>query len=375
MYFNFTNRSADDWWSRRAFVRTWWRANARDRRWVPPNYPFYLRTVAGRAESFFNSMHPKMLTVEAVPQREPGGSLFAPTWPAAIGDTVVAQALILTLAGRQSPISYLAMLSVANDEETLDQLLTASWQQETSAGAQRLVGPSELAPSISAGLLMDHFHRPPPLHTPYNSPYMPELLESVMDPLRFSRLWHFETTAETQQSAWPAGFEIVALDVMRLADDLLPLVHAALRQDDDGESLPGADEVEFALRMWSVSPLIGSVALLDGAPVGFVLMQADVGEALRRVRGGLPLWGRAALALRPPVRATNGRLLLGALLPEHRGRGFADNLFEHAAAQARSFGWRTLAIGPVAEGSAAARFLARIGAVPLQRYCLFAQEG
>ena len=375
MYFNFAERSADDWWSRRAFVRAWWRGNARDRRWVPPNYPFVVNTVVNRAEPYFNSLHAAALTLEAVPRRDPGSSIYAAGLAPGMGDTIVAQGLVLTPNRRDPVTAYLAMLSVSNDEESLEHLLAAAWQQGMGLGAQRLVAPAELAPSFSAGLLMDHFHRPPPLHTPYNSPYLPELLEGAMDPVRFSRLWHLETTTGVALPAQPAGIEIAAFDVRRLAADLLPLLHVSACDAEGSETPPDPAEVEFALRMWSVSPLIGCLAQIDGAPVGFVLMQADVGAAMRSARGGLPLWGRAALAFRPPVRATAGRLLLGALLPEQRGRGLALHLLGHALAMAREFGWRTLATGPVAEGSAAAHFLESIGAIPLQRYCLFAQEG
>ncbi len=127
--------------------------------------------------------------------------------------------------------------------------------------------------------------------------------------------------------------------------------------------------------MWHVAPLHGRVALLDGAPVGFYLAQADVGQALRRVRGGRPLWGRAALALRPPLHADAGRILMGAVLPTACGKGIARQLLADAHAHAARAGWRTLAIGPVAEESAGADFLARAGATPRQRYALYVQGG
>ena len=114
------------------------------------------------------------------------------------------------------------MMRVANDTEALDQLLSVAWQQAAIHRALRLVAPAELARSLSAGLLLDHFHLLPPLHTPYNAPYMPELLEGAMEPLRFSRLWHLETSVPAGSEALPAGLSFGAFDVSRLAGELLP---------------------------------------------------------------------------------------------------------------------------------------------------------
>lgn len=372
MYFNFASRSAGDWWGRREFLHTWWRGNARDRRWIPPRYDVLYQAVVRRREPFLNACLPVPLTVEAVMRRTQNvgyGSIFA---PAGMGDSIVAQALALTDARTSPATLFLSMMSFANDEETLESLLQAGWQQGAALGARRLVAPAELTPSFSAGLLLDNFHLPPPLHTPYNAPYLPELVEAAMAPLRLSRLWRLETTTRRPLPPPPPGFEIAPVEVMQLAGELLPLLQAAVQGDD--AMAPTAAEAELALRLWSDAPLHGRVALVDGVPVGFVLLQADVGAALRRLRGGRPLWARAALAIRPPVRAAQGRVLLGGVLPHARGRGIARQLLADALQLAADSGWRALAIGPVADESAAAQLLVKVGATARQRYGLFVQE-
>lgn len=381
MYFNFASRSAEDWWGRREFLHAWWRGNARDRRWIPPRYRLLNRAIVHRREPFLNTRLPVPLTVEAVVRQSQSsgygniGSVFA---PAGMGHAIVGQALALTDTGNSPATLFLSLMAFANDAEALESLLQAGWQQGAAQGARRLVAPAELAPSFSAGLLLDNFHLPPPLHTPYNAPYLPELVEVAMEPLRLSRLWFMETTTRPPLPSPPHGLEIAPIDAMRLAGDLLPLLQTAV-QGDDATASPAAAplsaaEAEFALRMASDAPLLGRLALLDGVPVGFVLAQADVGAALRRLRGGRPLWARAALAIRPPVDAAAGRVLLGGVLPQAQGQGIARHLLDNTLRLAADTGWRVLAIGPVVEESAAAQLLAKVGATQRQRYGLFVQE-
>ena len=380
MYFNFGGRVAENYWDRRAFLQSWWRVSARDRRWNPPAYRVLFDALVRRRDPHLRSLQPVPLTIEAVPRRTQSTGLGDMMMPAGMGDSIVAHALVLGDAPAPRDANglprsaFLALLAFANDEETLDYLLQAAWLHAQARGARRIVAPCELTPSLSAGLLLDHFHLAPPLHTPYNAPYMPELMAGAMEPLRYSRLWHLVADASLPKSVWPGAFEVVPFDAARLANDLLPLAQAVAR-GDELLAPPSAAEVAFALRLWAVAPLHGRLALLEGAPVGFYLAQGDVGGSWRRLRGGRPLWARATLAVRQPTAAKTGRVLLGGFHPQVRGRGLAQHLLADAHALAVAQRWHSLAIGPVAEESAAAQWLARSGATARQRYALYVQEG
>jgi hypothetical protein len=356
--------------------------NARDRRWTPPDYQWLYGAVVRRRAPFLQSLQPVSLSLEAVERRDLSTGFHGMVVPAGMGDSVVGHMLQLHAVTPAPATACLAMFNSANDEDTLDQLLNAAWQQGAPWGIQRVIAPCALSPSLSAGLLIDHFNLAPPLHTPYNAPYLPELMDGAMEPLRYSRLWHLPSAALLPEAGAPASLQIVPFDVARLAGDLLPLA-LATAQDSAPVGDPvwnlTAEELAFALRVWAVAPLIGRLALADGEPVGFYLAQSDVGEDLRRLRGARPLWGRAVMALRPLRRAlagrtTAGRVLLGGVVPGARRRGIGLRLLADIQMLAVAAGWQSIVVGPVAEKSDGAHFMDAAGATPVQRYCLFVQE-
>ncbi len=230
LYFNFSSRIAEDYWSRRSFLQSWWRVNARDRRWTPPLYSFLYKSLVRRNEPFLHDFAPLPLTLEAVErqtQRPAMSGLTGLAAPGGMGDSIVAHTLLLHDRRQIPATAYLGMLAFANDEETLDMLLQRAWEQGQRAGVRRLVAPAALAPALSAGLLLDNFHLAPPLHTPYNAPYLPELLEGALDPLFRSRLWHMDVTPAAAVAAALPALEIATFDAQRLATDLLPLARDA----------------------------------------------------------------------------------------------------------------------------------------------------
>ena len=381
LYFNFTSQIANDWWGRRAFLNTWWRANARDHRWTPPVYSFLESTLVHRRDPLMNTYRPDLLAVEAVTRQSFSTNIGGMVMPTGMGDSIVAQALALHDRRVDPATTFLAMMAFANDEETLDRLLDSTWQSAATHGAQRIVAPAQWAPSFSSGLLLDHFHVLPPLHTPYNAPFVPELMQGAMEPLQHSLLWYLEVAHAPTASALPQGVQIESFDVDRLAGDLLPLAQAAAVTAAVLEP-PTVDEVRFALRMWTAlaigAPLAGRLVTVDGAPIAFYVTQADVGAMLRRLRGGRPLWARSLLALRPRFhrhwRSVEGRVLLAACMPHADERSVAQAMIDDLGARARGMGWRTLTIGPLPEGAAIAQVLANAGAIARQRYALFVQE-
>jgi hypothetical protein len=81
------------------------------------------------------------------------------------------------------------LLRCANDEETLERLLDAALGWAGEQGCTQLVGPTGLLPAWQSGALLDHFHVTPPLHTPYNPPYLPDILAGAMTPLYDTALY------------------------------------------------------------------------------------------------------------------------------------------------------------------------------------------
>jgi GNAT superfamily N-acetyltransferase len=374
-YFNHYTRRAATWWERRDFVQRWWRLNQVDGRWTPPDYLLLYRAVAGQPSAHLLRQQPALIGVDALPgrPRQPGEPLHSMS----IGfmEEPVAAAVVMADPRRRDHTAYLGLLACANDEDSLDRLLVAAQEYAWTLGCERLLGPVGLSPYLQAGALRDHFHRAPPLHTPYNPPYLPDVLQTSMDAIHTTQLYQVAFSAPITPLAPAAGLaQVVPLDPARLAGDLLPLFAATLAEGADFPP-PDALEADFLLAWWGRYPLAGWLALVDATPVGYVLLQPDLARLLQWAKGGRPLWRRGWLAWRrtQPVRA--GRVLAGGVLPGWRGRGIGGQLWQQTLIHAAAQGWQTLTIGPLDPQSQAAAFLAAHRAVAQQQYSLYATEG
>lgn len=374
-YFNYFSHIAEGYWERRSFLGAWRRLYGRDRRWTPPFHPLLARALSPGKCEHVSRMQPTLVYLEALPGRprtENGQNQFTVAM-----EEPVAAAVILADARRRDRHAYLALLHCANDEESLERLIALASEQAWASGCSGLIGPVGLSPHLGSGVLLDHFHLGPPLHTAYNPPYLPELIDGLLEKRDETQLYcvSYAVHAPVDASDRDAddGVVLCPLEPGRLAGDLLPLLQAACEPMEEFPP-PDAAEAAFMLEWLGIFPLSGWVAYAGDEPVGFVLMQADLGAALRLARGGRnPLW-RGWLAWRGRRAARAGRLLFGAVLPEHRRRGIGRTLWRAAMTTARDAGWREMSIGPVAAASAGAAFLAAMGAQPRQRYRLYATD-
>jgi GNAT superfamily N-acetyltransferase len=287
-------------------------------------------------------------------------------------ERTVAAAVALIDPRRQDRTAYLGLLHCINNVDTLGRFLDGAAELLRPRGVRRLIGPTGLSPHLGSGLLQDHWQQTPPLHTPYDPPYLPEMADIVLSPLARSRLYRLNLPDVIP--AAPAGrAQLAPLEPARLAGDLLPLLAAAC-PNWAGSIPPDAAEAGFLLAWLTPWPLFGWLAEVDSEPVGFVLLQPDLAPRLRRANGGRnPLWRLwLAWAGRRPVR--HGRLLFGGVLPEWRGQGIGSQLLHQAQMTGRELGWQSLTIGPAPTGAAANKFLAHHGAKAEQSYGLYQRE-
>ena len=363
-YFNYESHLASGYWGRRTFLRHWWRFYLRDPHWVPPYYPAVRHALHG-PEPHVTRLSPHWLYLEALPR--PRGNLAAGSgsFPAAGGWTrPVAAAALLHDPRERGGIWTLGLLRCANDEETLNQLLEAA---ATESKAQTFSGPSHLSPYLGTGALASHWHLLPPLHTPYNPPYLPALLGSVMEQAGTATLYQMEIPADTDLQATAGPALLQPLDPTRLASELLPLLIAAC---SPWRSFPPPDSMEatFLLRWLEQWPLNGLVALVDEEPVGFVLLQPDLAPCLQRAGGGRNLLWRLWLQRAARSPAKRGRLLFGAVLPQWRKQGIGRQLLHATLIHARKQGWETITAGPLPATAPAVYSLTSWKATPRQTY-------
>lgn len=373
-YFNYTNHIAEDWWSRRDFIKRWWRLGATDVRWTPPYYPSLRHALVAARDGYLAERTLRLLYIEALPRRVANRATadrpdFTTT---AWMEEAVAATVILFDRRRRDNSAYLSLLQCVNDSEVMERLLGVVMEQLSEMGCERIIGPTGLSPHLQAGALQDYFHVTPPLHTPYNPPYLPELLESNLQPLTQSRLFSIPIPPHLPE----AGHGVATLEPLipaRLSGDLLPLLATACTAHGD---FPPPDGVEaaFLLRWLAAWPLSGWLAQVDDKPVGFILLQPDLAGSVQRAHGGRsPLWW-LWLTWRSQRPVRTGRLLYGAVLPAWRNQGIGQQLWRKALDTAQQVGWQTLTIGPVTDATPGAAFLGKQGAQAQQKYRLYSSE-
>lgn len=369
-YFNYDLYHGSGFWGRRAFLRHWWGFYRRDPRWVPPYYPAMQQVLLG-SDPHLARLTPSWLRLEAMPVPRESPHTGTGAFPSADSwYRTVAAAGLLHDRRRRDASHALALPRFANDGETLNRFLEAAAKE---SGARSIVGPTHLSPYLGTGALSSHWHLLPALHTPYNPPYLPSVLQAVMEEGGRSRLHELSVPTGENLTGTTGQAILVPLNPAELADKHLPLLLAACAPWEEFPP-PDAAEATFLLRWLGRWPLYGLLALAGEEPVGFVLLQPDLAARLRRAGGGRnPLW-RIWLrwVARRPVR--RGRLLFGAVLSRWRGRGIGHQLMEAALAYGRRQGWRTITVGPIPETAQAGRFLGQWHAAPRQEYRLYRWE-
>lgn len=362
-YFNFGLHTAVSPWDRRTFLDYGRRIYGSDPRWMPPDARTIHSAIDPARNPHLARLNPSLLYFDGLrreerPQVGRGLTMF---------ETPLVTAILLQDLRRRDRAAYLARLHCANSKEAFLVFQDRLIEELAKQGFRRLIGPTSLSPHLGSGALESHWNRPPPQHTPYNPPYLPEILARRMTPIAQSGLFHFVVPSE-RPSATQSPATLQPLNPAQLSGELLPVLATAC-QNPAGFAPPDGLEAEF-WRRWLGPQLHGWVAWVDGDPVGLVLLLPDLADRLRRFRGGRGLWRLALTAVeKRPVRA--GRLLLGGVLPHWRNRGIGQQLWRQTIRTAQDTGWQQLTIGPVWLEDTAVAWLQKQNATPQQTYQLY----
>lgn len=374
-YFNYRFDLAEGKWQRRDFAGRWWRIYANDPRWAPPLWRDLLSTLNPSRTPHLARMDPLLLYGEALPRRSqprsPHRNDLSIVSGALFEESVVA-GLLLRDPRRRDGSAYAALLHVANDVETLSRFLSKAQEILQPLGVRQLILPTGLSPHLATGVLQDHFHRWPPLHSPYNPPYLPEMMMEICRPLGRALLYEVEVSnVVNDEPKGPATLH--PFDPARLAGDLLPLFQQTMPTWADFP-LPDQWEAEFLLNWMGRWPLTGWLAEVDGEAVGFVLLQPDLATLLRQGGGGRSPWGRVWLAWRSRRPVKDGRLLFGGVAPSFRRQGIGRQLWQRALRHSTQSRWERLSIGPIPSTALANNFLEAQGVGPQRTYLLHRYE-
>lgn len=354
-FFNYTIHAHDlstaGYWQRREFLRAWWSLYRDDNHWTPPEYG-RLRPALDPRQEHLARLSATLIHVDALHRtglrRSRTDQQEIPL--TSIVEYPLAAAVLLIDPRRRGPTAHLALPHFANDAEAFDHLNSHLVESLAEANYRRVVGPVGLSPHLGAGLLVDGWNEPAPLHVPSNPPYAPELVERRWRPWQEGRLYRADVGAGTQPDEPPGPAVIRPFDPTRLAGDLLPLLVAATDNPTAAFPPPDATEAAFLLRQLP-DPVAGLLAEVNSEPAGFILLGADSGPWLRATHGGRSLWRRGLWAASSRVvsagRLDAGRVFFGAVLPARRGRGIGGQLWAQGLRLAAGRGWRTLTVGPV----------------------------
>lgn len=383
-YFNYSTHFAERSWERRAFVKGWQRIYAADPRWVAPHRRQRQILLHPERDPYLSRTVVSLIRLEALPRRRQAIGMGGALW-----EESVAAGFLCAESTAKGRTGRLALFHCANDEETVDRLIGVAQEELWHHGCHRFIAPTGLSPHLQSGLLTNYFHVTPPLHTPYNPPYLPELLAGTLRPLQESALFHFDVTqGETVQQdvVQEDSAQRHTTDTATSSIELQPLSPALVHSDAflalwqtavppvSPFSPPDPLEVAFLWKWLTVWPWAGWVATAEGKPVGFVLLQPDLAEQSRIAKGGQNLLWALWLHWRQRTKITKGRIVFGAVLPEWQRRGIGHALWRQMVEYARQQQWQTVTIGPLPANGEGAAFLRQQGAQMQQTYVLYANE-
>lgn len=378
-YFNFQTEHAASRSQRRAFLHRWWSLGSDDSGWTPPLYSLLRRHLVNAGHSHLQRLQVVFLSQESVRRQRGSNSLDLHAWVdsggmggASLGISTSAAGILLDQR-LESGAAYLFTPHLINDPACAESLFDALAQACTELGVSRLVGPTSFSPYLDAGLQLDYWHQPTPYLAASHPPYLPELLAQHMQPVEpITHLWQLPLTNHDALLKKTTSLKFVTLELSRLAGDLLTLMSAAC------ESIPGfppPDPLEAGFLLAHLPPgTQGWLAILAGEPAGFVALGPETSPALRRWRGGRSLVARLLLPMALSRTFQHGRIYFAGVLPRFRRQGIGSQMLRQAIQAALALGWRSLVLGPLADGSAGAALLSGAGAQMRTTYRFFNLE-
>jgi GNAT superfamily N-acetyltransferase len=300
----------------------------------------------------------------------------------------IAAIVDLAFAARWDPgAGFFGFFECADDSEACEALLTAAGKALRAQGVSRLLGPVNLTTNDEVGLLIEGFHSPPTILSPYNPPFYDTLLRAA----GLAPCMAYHAYAWSPASVCTPVVERVmrlargrrAAASIRVRTSLPRRWHADLRTLLELYNESFGDLWGFVPLTWDelqeraerfrpfYRPELALFAECDGQPVGFALALPDVNEALAGLDGRLWPFGWLRLLWRVP-RLRAARFLLLGVRPPFRGQGVAVLLAAAAADAGRRLGIARGELSLVQAGNRRVRAVVEaFGGVLTKTYCLY----
>jgi hypothetical protein len=277
-----------------------------------------------------------------------------------------------------------------DDAEVFEALVNELLRRAQAAGATRLLGPVNLLPNQSGGVVTSGYEQRSFVDGSYSRPYYPAHYERH----GFARRFEGETFVLTGLDRLPAPVdEIVRFDDARLEQEKLELRPVNRRRMKDEVAVLRAmlnasfsqlgyyteiDEDELAYQVAGLDFLLDERLALylykDGRPIAFILCIPDISEFVRKVNGDLGLRNQVRLLLTKSRYRNEAICVVQGTIPDEQGKGYLALLMRELLRNLEAHGYHTLR-GTFIEHQnvASSRYADRIGQ-PLHQVAFYSRE-
>jgi hypothetical protein len=244
----------------------------------------------------------------------------------------------------------------ADDDEAFAALVAELHSRARELGAARLLGPVNLLPNQSGGVITSGFERRGFVDGPYNLSHYPATYERH----GFARVFEGATVIAAVGGDAPVErlfpFDDERLDRERLEvrqanrkriDEELVFIRSMLNASfEQLDYYTTIDEDELAYQVDGLSHLLDErIALYlfkDGKPIAFILCIPDISEFVRKVGGNLNLPNQLRLLLTRGRYRRDAICVIKGTVPEEQGNGYMSLLSRELLRNLRAAGYETL---------------------------------
>jgi GNAT superfamily N-acetyltransferase len=276
--------------------------------------------------------------------------------------TVVARTTAHTSAKLDAKLDTSQLLfgftEFVDEDEVFSELVGALAERARRIGASRLLGPVNLLPNQSGGVVTSGYDERGFVDSPYNHAYYPGLYERH----GFERLFEGETFilpgldvgTKSVEELFPFEQERIERERLevrhanrrRLKDELALIRQMLNASFDQLDYYTEIDEDELAYQVEGLGFLLDErIALYlfkEGVPVAFILCIPDISLFMRKVNGNLNLGNQLRLLLTRGRYRSEAICVIQGTVPAEQGKGYLRLLVRELLRNLRAGGYHTL---------------------------------
>jgi hypothetical protein len=308
------------------------------------------------------------------------------------GDDVVARTTAHTSSKLDAKLGRGHLLfgftEFVEDDAVFSALAAALTAKAREMGAERLLGPVNLLPNQSGGVITSGFDKRGFVDSPYNLPYYPTFYEGhgferlfegatfIVDdggPAPVEELFPFDNERIEREQ-----LEVRKADRRRVSEQLpfiRQMLNASFAQLDYYTEID-ADELAYQVDglTYLLDERIALYLFKAGKPIAFVLCIPDISEFVRRINGNLNLVNQVRLLLTRKRYRREAILVIKGTVPDEQGKDYMTLLNRELLRNFRAAGYRVgRGTFVETENTASSSQADRMGGAPLHRITFYSR--